>query len=95
MYSGVWACNSRSGGRARLVVAAVDPSRIPPSARRGTGMAEPVLPKLAKTDVVEQLPSDPTELLSEDEQRQLSSDLAKLAGTRRDAETDSGSLRLA
>jgi hypothetical protein len=80
---------------ARLVTTLGMASRIPLTAQRGTAVAEGVLPKLAKTEVAERLPSDPTELLTAEQQRELSEDLAKLADLRRDAETDSGSLRLA
>lgn len=58
-------------------------------------MPEAVLPRLSTDDTTAQLPSDPNELLSPAEQRELTEDLAKLAELRRDAETASASLRLA
>lgn len=44
-------------------------------------MTESVLPKLAKTELTEALPADPTELLTDEQQRELSNDLAQLAET--------------
>ena len=58
-------------------------------------MPEAVLPKLTRDETTAQLPSDPTALLSSEQQKELTDDLAKLARLRRDAETASGSLRLA
>jgi hypothetical protein len=58
-------------------------------------MPEPVLPKLSTDETTAQLPSDPTSLLTSDQQKELAEDLAKLARLRRDAETASASLRLA
>ena len=58
-------------------------------------MPEPVLPKLTRDETTIGLPSDPTALLTGDQQKDLSEGLAKLARLRRDAETASGSLRLA
>jgi hypothetical protein len=57
--------------------------------------AEAVLPRLSTDQTTEQLPADPHELLSAAEQQELAEDLAKLAELRRDAETESASLRLA
>jgi hypothetical protein len=54
-----------------------------------------VLPRLSTDNTTAQLPSDPNQLLSPSEQRELTQDLAKLAELRRDAETASASLRLA
>jgi len=58
-------------------------------------MSETVLPKLPTDDIAAQLPTDPAELLSPDEKEQLQDYLARLVRLRRDAETASGSLRLA
>jgi hypothetical protein len=58
-------------------------------------MPEAVLPRLSTDDTTAQLPSDPNKLLSPAEQQELTEDLAKLAELRRDAETESASLRLA
>ncbi len=57
--------------------------------------ADTVLPDLATNESVASLPKDPNEMLSAEERRQLATDLIKLAILRRDAETASGSLRLA
>jgi len=61
----------------------------------GVEVADAVLPDLTSSSGTESLPEDPNDMLSVDERRQLASDLAKLATLRRDAETASGSLRLA
>ena len=58
-------------------------------------MSESVLPPLASDSVTDQLPDDPSDLLSSDERRELDADLAQLAQLRREAETASASLRLA
>jgi len=58
-------------------------------------VADTVLPDLTTSSETASLPEDPNDMLSADERRQLVSDLAKLATLRRDAETASGSLRLA
>jgi hypothetical protein len=54
-----------------------------------------VLPELSSTEKVASLPPDPNDMLTAEERRQLATDLVKLATLRRDAETASGSLRLA
>lgn len=61
----------------------------------GAGMYESVLPQLPTDEVSSQLPVDPAALLSADELADLRHGLTKLAKLRRDAETSSGSLRLA
>jgi len=58
-------------------------------------VADSVLPDLTTDSKTDSLPEDPNDMLSTDERRQLASDLRKLATLRRDAETASGSLRLA
>jgi hypothetical protein len=58
-------------------------------------MPEGVLPRLATDQTTARLPSDPNKLLTTGEHKNLASDLAKLAETRREAETESASLRLA
>lgn len=58
-------------------------------------MSEAVLPRLTPDETTMHLPSDPARLLTDDQQKELADDLAKLARLRRDAETASGSLRLA
>lgn len=58
-------------------------------------MSEAVLPKLSTSEATAHLPSDPNELLSTEEQQELTTALAELARVRRDAETASASLRLA
>lgn len=58
-------------------------------------MPDAVLPKLTPDETTAHLPSDPTALLTSDQQKELTDDLAKLARLRRDAETASGSLKLA
>lgn len=58
-------------------------------------MPEAVLPKLTKDETTAQLPADPTELLTPEQRKELTDDLAGLARQRRDVETASGSLRLA
>lgn len=58
-------------------------------------MSEKVLPEITKDEMSNLLPADPTELLSDEQQRKLEEDLSRLARLRRDAETTSGSLRLA
>jgi hypothetical protein len=63
--------------------------------RRGFTMPEAVLPKLTQDENTRSLPSDPTALLTGDQQKRLAEDLAELARSRRDAETASASLRLA
>lgn len=45
--------------------------------------------------MTERLPADPTALLSDSERRDLAEALARLAKLRRDAELESGNLRLA
>lgn len=62
--------------------------------REGVRMPD-VLPRLSTDSTTAQLPSDPNQLLSQSEQRELTEDLAKLAELRRDAESASASLRLA
>lgn len=57
--------------------------------------ADSVLPELSSTEGVGSLPADPNDMLTAEERRQLATDLIKLATLRRDAETASGSLRLA
>lgn len=52
------------------------------------------LPEEAKTTIESSLPTDPNELLSEEQRSSLSSDLAKLARLRREAEASSATLRL-
>jgi hypothetical protein len=54
-----------------------------------------VLPKVAREELSDFLPPDPSSLLSEDQRKDLDDALARLARQRRDAETTSGSLRLA
>lgn len=61
----------------------------------GTLPADTVLPDLSSNEKVASLPEDPNDMLTAEERRQLASDLIKLATLRRDAETASGSLRLA
>lgn len=58
-------------------------------------MPKTVLPQLSTDETTARLPSNPNDLLSPEEQRELTQDLAKLAELRRDAETASASLRLA
>lgn len=58
-------------------------------------MSDAVLPKLSRDEMTSALPSDPTGLLTSDQQQELNDDLAKLANLRRDTEISSGSLRLA
>lgn len=58
-------------------------------------MPEQVLPKASTDEMSQRLPADPTELLTDAQQRKLEDDLARLARLRRDAEATSGSLRLA
>lgn len=62
---------------------------------REAPMPDAVLPKLTRDGATARLPSDPTALLTSNQQEELTHDLAKLAQLRRDAETASGSLRLA
>lgn len=62
---------------------------------RESPMSGAVLPRLSTDDTTAQLPANPNHLLSSKEQQRLSEGLAKLAELRRDAETDSASLRLA
>ena len=57
--------------------------------------ADTVLPELSSNEQVASLPDDPNDMLTSEERRQLATDLIKLAAVRRDAETASGSLRLA
>jgi len=54
-----------------------------------------VLPELSSNEKVAYLPEDPNDMLTAEERSQLATDLIKLATLRRDAETASGSLRLA
>lgn len=61
----------------------------------GTLAADTVLPELSSNEEVASLPEDPNDMLTAEERRQLATDLTKLATLRRDAETASGSLRLA
>ena len=56
---------------------------------------ESELPDYAKDSMAASLPSDPDELLTDQQKSSLSADLAKLARLRRDAEMDSANLRLA
>src|SRR3546814_7139136 len=65
------------------------------SGEREAPMPEAVLPKLTRDEATAQLPSDPTALLTSEQQRELTDDLAKIARQRRDAETASAHLRLA
>lgn len=58
-------------------------------------MADAVLPKLSQNSTTSQLPSDPTDLLTSDQRKELTDDLFRLARLRRDAETSSASLKLA
>lgn len=58
-------------------------------------MPESVLPKLTTDQRTQQLPADPRGLLTQDQHQQLHEDLSRLAKLRRDAETTSGSLKLA
>lgn len=58
-------------------------------------MSNTVLPQLSPDETTARLPSNPIDLLSHEEQGELTRDLAKLAELRRDAETASASLRLA
>jgi hypothetical protein len=61
----------------------------------GSLAADAVLPELSSNEKVASLPEDPNDMLTVEERRQLVTDLIKLATLRRDAETASGSLRLA
>lgn len=58
-------------------------------------MPDAVLPKLTPDEMTSLLPSDPTALLTSEQQKELTEDLARLAQLRRDAESASGNLRLA
>jgi hypothetical protein len=102
----IWCCEETTARRATTSatrVAAKDVSKEclhvlsskNATQEREIQMPEAVLPRLSTNDTTAQLPSDPNDLLSAAEHHELTEDLAKLADLRRDAETESASLRLA
>lgn len=58
-------------------------------------MAEAMLPRLMLDQIARELPSDPATLLTSEQHTALAQALADMARLRRDAETSSGTLRLA